>query len=339
MVPKRRRYPCRETPIIPPVALGWCRVCREREERRYGGCMRAPLRDSPYCAEHRFKALVRTWNANRAKGLCKCGAPVRPGECGPGPNYGKAHTLCERCDLKRRRRVARKREERRRRAEIEWRYRSPNPNAPLSWHTPPPPLDEKRRAFVNAYVEHGNASRAAREAGYCAASTARGGRAASKRGCLLLKDERVRRAIRERRLEVEAEGKARAEKERAALVERRNQAREAMVRKERAEFIATLEAFASPVRPHSRVNRLIRRLTPGQDTIRLPGHCRCGAPVTPGVHVSGKYQDRAFSSCAPCRDRNRRHLKATRKSRAKPKPRRPLGALVDGLRRSQGRFS
>lgn len=306
----------RTTLLIPPVALGWVRVCREHHERRFGGCMYAPKTGSPYCHEHHFRNWVQTRKANRAKGLCRCGAPVRPGECGPGPNYGQPYSSCEKCYLARRRQAARKQERRRQRAEIERRYRSPNPNAPLSWESPPPPLSPKRQAFVRAYVEHGNASRAAIEAGYCAESTARGGRGASKRGCLLLKRPEIQKAIRERRLEVEAERQANLEKMREAVRERL--AREEEQRREdlRDRMILELLELPSAALPQSGASRLIRRFL-HHDHRRIPGLCRCGDPVTPGVHRGGKYQDREFSSCASCRDKDRRRMAATRPSRRK----------------------
>ena len=119
-------------------------------------------------------------------------------------------------------------------------------------------------------------------AGYSSASAGRGGRAAAVRACKLLKDTEIRRAIDEIRAE-------RAAALSALAAERGRQ-----------KLRAKLSAIAVADGPQSAAARILRRLD-RQPVVRVPDHCRCGGPVTPGC-----------ASCESCRFRRREYRRRWR---------------------------
>ncbi len=112
---------------------------------------------------------------------------------------------CVRCVLCRAIRMFMRRDKRRQRSRVRKRQRveASFDRKYESWYGRPPPralagLEGRRRSFVEEYAENGgNASAAARAAGYAKESTARGGSAARVRGHRLLQDPVIRQAIRE----------------------------------------------------------------------------------------------------------------------------------------------
>lgn len=158
-------------------------------------------------------------------------------------------------------------------AEARWRARQP---ALVG-------LSAQRQAFVLAYIENGGRGElAALRAGYSSASAGRGGRAAAVRACKLLKDTEIRRAIDEIRAE-------RAAALSALAAERGRQ-----------KLRAKLSAIAVADGPQSAAARILRRLD-RQPAVRVPDHCRCGGPVTPGC-----------ASCESCRFRRREYRRRWR---------------------------
>ena len=147
---------------------------------------------------------------------------------------------------------------------------------------PPPRLTDQQRAFVAAYLANGrNGTRAAKEAGYGVESTARGGRAASVAASRLLRRANVQRAI------ATAEA-ATAETVRKQRLVRRV-LRECERQRQAAALAARLEPMAQKCGPQSRAARLCRQLR-GEPELPVPGHCRCGQPVSP-----------SRASCVACR--------------------------------------
>lgn len=269
-----------------------------------------------------FEILLLTRQLNRLKGLCECGAIPAQGVSIRGKRYVK----CTECLDKRRAREAR------RRAEVkalpdEIRRYAGNGRHPffrdlaLSMYQVEqeqaqrearaaepafPKLTDKRRAFVQKYVELGASwgagERAALLAGYGKISAAQGGRAASVHACNLLKRPDVLQAIREYQARLARDEQLRRE------AERREQ-----VRAETARLIEALKPLVSDRgKQQSGAARLLRRLQ-GQAMQRIPGRCVCGEPVTEG-----------YASCEPCRVKHRDYRRA---EQARKKNQVPGGAL------------
>ena len=126
-------------------------------------------------------------------------------------------------------------------------------------------------------------------AGYGKISVHQGGRAAAVRASGFLKRDDIQRAIREYRGMLYQSEQLRLEAERRAQ-------HRAMVNG----LIDTLKQHVSDDKPNSKAAQTLRRLQ-GQPVKRLPGHCVCGDPVTPG-----------YASCEPCRVKHRHYRRAER---------------------------
>ena len=296
--------------------LGTVRPCRAHFERDPGdlrpGCFEAAFPGGDYCRPHqRERALARLTEGkalNRRRGLCRCGAVPMPGLT----QFGKPWRTCARCWCADRLPRAKRRAEIRAMPKELRRYVARGRRGHLQavqmhrweikrgqqWREAerPPMLrlaNDKQRAFVRYFVEQGerNAERAAIRAGYCAGSTARGGRAAAVYASTLRKRPDIQAAIRQCRGELKAARKAELHEQESRKV-----------RATIAEFLPALEAQAMAAGPQSNIAREIRRAR-GQAMLRLPGHCRCGAVADPGL-----------KSCAPCR-RERRHYRRRQRAR------------------------
>ena len=215
--------------------------------------------EAPLCRDHARAAWFPWRQSNRRRGLCPCGAPPTPGyrTCWPCRHWEAV-----------RKRIKREPHRAKRRAWLALpadlkRYGWAMADVALEWHeaeerrrrewweaaeaqrrrTALSRLPERRQTFVVAYVENGgNATRAALTAGFCAASAAAGGRAASVRGCILLRDPRIIRAI----------GEVEAVREREA------RERNGAAMGERIEIEAVLSELAAG--PVSKVQRKAARL-------------------------------------------------------------------------------
>ena len=291
------------------------RVCREHFN---GRCMEKTEGSSPYCKQHKFEHYVRQRKLNRRAGLCKCGNPPIDGKSARGKQY----TTCMTCLTKQRaydsarwqeikalpddiRRYAGNGRYKKYRAlglslqriEQDRRDKAIEAAQPVL-----PKLDNRKRLFIQKYVELGASwgagERAALMAGYGKISAYQGGRSAAVRACNLLKRADIQRAIREYRTMLYRSEQLRKEAQRRADAQ-------AMINT----LIDNLKPLVSDDNPHSPAAKALRRLQ-GQPVDRLPGYCGCGDPVTPG-----------YASCEPCRVKHRHYMQGVR---AKERERRGL---------------
>ena len=154
-----------------------------------------------------------------------------------------------------------------------------------------PKLDNRKRLFIQKYVELGAswgvAEKAALMAGYGKISASQGGRSAAVKASVLLKRADIQKAIREYR-----DMLYRSEQLRLAAEKRA--ANRAMINT----IIDNLKMHVSDDNPNSLAAQTLRRLQ-GQPVRRVPGYCVCGEPVTEG-----------FASCEPCRVKHRHYRQA-----------------------------
>ena len=281
-------------------------VCREH---RNGRCMEAAAGNSPYCRKHRFEHYNRGKKLNRARGLCACGNKRIDGYTARGKRY----TTCSTCLAKHRAYHGGRLAEIKalpgdiRRYAGNGRYAGYRDLA-LSLHRAEqdrrdkaieaaqavlPKLDNRKRLFIQKYVELGASwgagERAAIMAGYGKISASQGGRSAAVRACNLLKRADIQKAIREYR-----DMLYRSEQLRLAA-EKRADAR-AMINT----LVDNLKMHVLAEHPQSRIAQTLRRLQ-GQPVKRVPGYCVCGDVVTEG-----------YASCEPCRVRHRHYRQAER---------------------------
>ena len=248
------------------------RVCREHFN---GRCMEKTVGSSPYCKQHKFEHYVRQRKLNRRAGLCKCGNPPIDGKSARGKQY----TTCMACLTKTRaydsarwqeikalpddiRRYAGNGRYKKYRAlglslqriEQDRRDKAVEAAQPVL-----PKLDNRKRLFIQKYVELGASwgagERAAIMAGYGKISAYQGGRSAAVRACNLLKRADIQRAIREYRTMLYQSEQLRIE------AQRRAEAR-AMINT----LIDNLKPLVSDDKPHSPAAKALRRL---QDLIPL----------------------------------------------------------------------
>ena len=282
------------------------RVCREHFN---GRCMEKTEGSSPYCKQHKFEHYVRQRKLNRRAGLCKCGNKPIDGQSARGKQY----TTCATCLAKQRAYDGARLAEIKalpddiRRYAGNGRYAGYRDLA-LSLHRAEqdrrdkaieaaqavlPKLDNRKRLFIQKYVElgakWGAGERAAIMAGYGKISAYQGGRSAAVRACNLLKRADIQKAIREYRTMLYQSEQLRL------AAEKRADAR-AMINT----IIDNLKQHVSDEHPQSRAAQTLRRLQ-GQPVRRVPGYCVCGEPVTEG-----------FASCEPCRVKHRLYRQAER---------------------------
>ena len=282
------------------------RVCREHFN---GRCMEKAEGSSPYCKQHKFEHYVRQRKLNRRAGLCKCGNKPIDGQSARGKRY----TTCMTCLTKQRdydgarlaeikalpddiRRYAGNGRYKKWRAlglllhrvEQDRRDKAVEAAQPVL-----PKLDNRKRLFIQKYVELGAswgvAEKAALMAGYGKISASQGGRSAAVKACVLLKRADIQKAIREYKDMLYRSEQLRQE------AQRRVDAR-AMINT----IIDNLKMYVSDSQPQSRAAQVLRRLQ-GQPVKRVPGYCVCGEPVTEG-----------FASCEPCRVKHRLYRQAER---------------------------
>ena len=282
------------------------RVCREHFN---GRCMEKAEGSSPYCKQHKFEHYVRQRKLNRRAGLCKCGNKPIDGQSARGKRY----TTCMTCLTKQRAYDGARLAEIKalpddiRRYAGNGRYAGYRDLA-LSLHRVEqgrrdkaieaaqavlPKLDNRKRLFIQKYVElgakWGAGERAALMAGYGKISAYQGGRSAAVKASVLLKRADIQKAIREYRTMLYQSEQLRQE------AQRRADAR-AMINT----IIDSLKMHVSDSQPQSRAAQVLRRLQ-GQPVKRVPGYCVCGEPVTEG-----------FASCEPCRVKHRHYRQAER---------------------------
>ena len=282
------------------------RVCREHFN---GRCMEKTEGSSPYCKQHKFEHYVKRCKENRRAGLCKCGNPPIDGKSARGKQY----TTCMTCLVKQRAYDSARWQEIKalpddiRRYAGNGRYKKYRALG-LSLHRAEqerrdraieaaeavlPKLDNRKRLFIQKYVELGASwgagERAAIMAGYGKISASQGGRSAAVRACNLLKRADIQRAIREYRTMLYRSEQLRKEAQRRADAQ-------AMINT----LIDNLKPLVSDDKPFTRTAKLLRRLQ-GQPMERIPGYCLCGDTVTPG-----------YASCKPCRIKHRHYRQAER---------------------------
>ena len=255
------------------------RVCREhhRLDRK---CMAMAAPGSDRCALHHLEAFTQQRALNRRRRLCGCGAQPDPG-----------YRTCVFC-----------------RTWATWRKRCQrNPALRLEYRT---------TRFATGYCDHGNAARAAREAGLGEGSGAK------RKGWQLLQKPHIRAAIAARSAAVLNHAHQRAEDDaRAAAL-----AREAELdRLARVELTALLDLedaerkqkllrrmhrevmhggryrVGSQGGAQSRFARVCRQYR-GEPAHREPGRCCCGQPAT----------SPRGASCDYCRERNRHYRRRYR---------------------------
>ena len=282
------------------------RVCREHFN---GRCMEKAKGSSPYCKQHKFEHYVRQRKLNRRAGLCKCGNKPIDGQSARGKRY----TTCMTCLTKQRaydgarlaeikalpddiRRYAGNGRYKKWRAlglslhrvEQDRRDKAVEAAQPVL-----PKLDNRKRLFIQKYVELGAswgvAEKAALMAGYGKISASQGGRSAAVKACVLLKRADIQKAIREYKDMLYRSEQLRQEAQRRADAW-------AMINT----IIDNLKMYVSDSQPQSRAAQVLRRLQ-GQPVKRAPGYCVCGEPVTEG-----------FASCEPCRVKHRHYRQAER---------------------------
>ena len=282
------------------------RVCREHFN---GRCMEKAEGSSPYCKQHKFEHYVRQRKLNRRAGLCKCGNKPIDGQSARGKRY----TTCMTCLTKQRdydgarlaeikalpddiqRYAGNGRYKKWRalglslhRVEQDRRDKAVEAAQPVL-----PKLDNRKRLFIQKYVELGAkwgvAEKAALMAGYGKISASQGGRSAAVKACVLLKRADIQKAIREYKDMLYRSEQLRQEAQRRADAW-------AMINT----IIDNLKMYVSDSQPQSRAAQVLRRLQ-GQPVKRVPGYCVCGEPVTEG-----------FASCEPCRVKHRHYRQAER---------------------------
>ena len=285
------------------------RVCREHFN---GRCIEKAEGSSPYCKQHKFEHYCKQRKLNRQAGLCKCGNKPVDGQSARGKRY----TTCMTCLTKQRAYDSARLAEIKalpddiRRYAGNGRYAGYRDLA-LSLHRAEqdrrdkaieaaqavlPKLDNRKRLFIQKYVElgakWGAGERAAIMAGYGKISAYQGGRSAAVRACNLLKRADIQRAIREYRTMLYQSEQLRKE------AQRRADAR-AMINT----LIDNLKPLVSDDKPNSPAAKALRRLQ-GQPVNRVPGYCVCGDPVTEG-----------YASCEPCRIKHRHYRQAERSAK------------------------
>ena len=282
------------------------RVCREHFN---GRCMEKAEGSSPYCKQHKFEHYVRQRKLNRRAGLCKCGNKPIDGQSARGKRY----TTCMTCLTKQRAYDGARLAEIKALPDDIRRYAGNGRYAgfralALSLHRVEqgrrdkaieaaqavlPKLDNRKRLFIQKYVELGAswgvAEKAALMAGYGKISASQGGRSAAVKASVLLKRADIQRAIREYRTMLYQDEQVRLAAEQRA-------ANRAMINT----IIDNLKMHVSDSQPQSRAAQVLRRLQ-GQPVKRAPGYCVCGEPVTEG-----------FASCEPCRVKHRHYRQAER---------------------------
>ena len=282
------------------------RVCREHFN---GRCMEKAEGSSPYCKQHKFEHYVRQRKLNRRAGLCKCGNKPIDGQSARGKQY----TTCMTCLTKQRAYDGARLAEIKALPDDIRRYAGNGRHAgfralALSLHRVEqgrrdkaieaaqpvlPKLDNRKRLFIQKYVELGAswgvAEKAAIMAGYGKISAYQGGRSAAVKASVLLKRADIQKAIREYR-----DMLYRSEQVRLAAEKRA--ANRAMINT----IIDNLKMHVSDSQPQSRAAQVLRRLQ-GQPVKRVPGYCVCGDPVTEG-----------YASCKPCRIKHRHYRQAER---------------------------
>ena len=291
------------------------RVCREHFN---GRCMEKAEGSSPYCKQHKFEHYVRQRKLNRRAGLCKCGNKPIDGQSARGKRY----TTCMTCLTKQRdydgarlaeikalpddiRRYAGNGRYKKWRAlglllhRVEQDRRD---KAVEAAQAVLPKLDNRKRLFIQKYVELGAswgvAEKAALMAGYGKISASQGGRSAAVKASVLLKRADIQKAILEYKDMLYQDEQVRL------AAEQRADAR-AMINT----IIDNLKMYVSDSQPQSRAAQVLRRLQ-GQPVKRVPGYCVCGEPVTEG-----------FASCEPCRVRHRYYRQAERAAKRRTLPR------------------
>ena len=261
---------------------------------------------SPYCKKHKFEHYVRQRKLNRRAGLCKCGNKPVDGQSARGKRY----TTCMTCLTKQRAYDSARLAEIKALPDDIRRYAGYRDLA-LSLHRAEqdrrdkaieaaqavlPKLDNRKRLFIQKYVElgakWGAGERAAIMAGYGKISAYQGGRSAAVRACNLLKRADIQRAIREYRTMLYQSEQLRRE------AEQRADAR-ALINT----IIDNLKQHVSDDKPNSSAAQTLRRLQ-GQPVRRVPGYCVCGEPVTEG-----------YASCEPCRIKHRYYRQAERSAK------------------------
>ena len=282
------------------------RVCREHFN---GRCMEKAEGSSPYCKQHKFEHYVRQRKLNRRAGLCKCGNKPIDGQSARGKRY----TTCMTCLTKQRAYDGARLAEIKALPDDIRRYAGNGRHAgfralALSLHRVEqgrrdkaieaaqavlPKLDNRKRLFIQKYVElgakWGAGERAALMAGYGKISAYQGGRSAAVKASVLLKRADIQRAIREYRTML-------YQSEQLRLAAEKRAANRAMINT----IIDNLKMHVSDSQPQSRAAQVLRRLQ-GQPVKRVPGYCVCGDPVTEG-----------YASCEPCRVKHRLYRQSER---------------------------
>ena len=291
------------------------RVCREHFN---GRCMEKAEGSSPYCKQHKFEHYVRQRKLNRRAGLCKCGNKPIDGQSARGKRY----TTCMTCLTKQRAYDGARLAEIKALPDDIRRYAGNGRHAgframALSLHRVEqgrrdkaieaaqavlPKLDNRKRLFIQKYVElgakRGAGERAALMTGYGKISAYQGGRSAAVKASVLLKRADIQKAIREYR-----DMLYRSEQLRLAAEKRA--ANRAMINT----IIDNLKMHVSDDKPNSPAAQTLRRLQ-GQPVRRVPGYCVCGDPVTEG-----------YASCEPCRVKHRYYRQAERAAKRRTLPR------------------
>ena len=186
------------------------RVCREHFN---GRCMEKAEGSSPYCKQHKFEHYVRQRKLNRRAGLCKCGNKPIDGQSARGKRY----TTCATCLTKQRTYDGARLAEIKALPDDIRRYAGNGRYAgfralALSLHRVEqdrrdkaieaaqavlPKLDNRKRLFIQQYVElgakWGAGERAAIMAGYGKISAYQGGRSAAVKASVLLRQRRSSR--------------------------------------------------------------------------------------------------------------------------------------------------
>ena len=170
-----------------------------------------------------------------------------------------------------------------------------------------PKLDNRKRLFIQKYVELGAswgvAEKAALMAGYGKISASQGGRSAAVKASVLLKRADIQKAIREYR-----DMLYRSEQLRLAAEQNSGRHARAMINT----IIDNLKMHVSDSQPQSRAAQVLRRLQ-GQPVKRVPGYCVCGDRVTEG-----------YASCEPCRVKHRHYRQAERAAKQQEQRRQGL---------------
>ena len=289
------------------------RVCREHFN---GRCMEKAEGSSPYCKQHKFEHYVRQRKLNRRAGLCKCGNKPIDGQSARGKRY----TTCMTCLTKQRAYDGARLAEIKALPDDIRRYAGNGRHAgframALSLHRVEqgrrdkaieaaqavlPKLDNRKRLFIQKYVElgakRGAGERAALMAGYGKISASQGGRSAAVKASVLLKRADIQKAIREYRDMLYQDEQVRLAAEQVRLAAEQRAANRAMINT----IIDNLKMHVSDSQPQSRAAQVLRRLQ-GQPVKRVPGYCVCGDPVTEG-----------YASCKPCRIKHRLYRQAER---------------------------